>query len=133
MAQSYRDLLTWRKAMGLVTNIYRATRAFPREEVYGLTAQLHRAAISVPSNIAEGQARHSRREFHRFLTTARGSLAEVETQLQIASAVGYLGDECVEALLAEAGEIGRMLNGLLTSVQSCLTKDSETGHLSTGY
>ena len=125
MAHSYRDLLTWQKAMGLVTNIYRATRAFPPEGLYGLTNQLRRAAVSVPSNIAEGQARRSRREFHRFLTIARGSLAEIETQLQIAGALGYLGDECVGALLAETGEIGRMLNGLLTSLQSCLSKDSE--------
>jgi|SRR5689334_4188088 len=123
MAQSYRDLLAWQKAMDLVTNIYRATRAFPREELYGLTNQLRRAAVSIPSNIAEGQARRSRREFHRFLTTARGSLAEIETQLQIASALGYLTNECVRALLAETGEIGRMLNGLLTSMQSCLSKD----------
>ena len=111
--------------MGLVTNIYRATGAFPPEELYGLTNQLRRAAVSVPSNIAEGQARRSRREFHRFLTTACGSLAEIETQPQIAGALGYLGDEYVGALLAETGEIGRMLNGLLTSLQSSLSKDSE--------
>ncbi len=118
MAQSYRDLLTWRKAMQLVTNIYRATRGFPREELYGLTNQLRRAAVSIPSNIAEGQARHSKKEFHHFLSTARGSLVEVETQLMIANTLGYLTEERAASLIAEAGEVGRMLNGLLASLNA---------------
>jgi hypothetical protein len=75
MARSYRDLVAWRKAMFLVSEIYRATGAFPKDELYGLTSQLRRAAVSVPSNIAEGQARYSKREFHHFLSNARGSLA----------------------------------------------------------
>jgi four helix bundle protein len=84
MGESYRDLIAWRKAMDLVTDIYRATQAFPRDELYGLTNQLRRAAVSVPSNIAEGQARFSRKEFHHFLSHARGSLVEIETQVTIA-------------------------------------------------
>lgn len=84
MGDSYKDLIAWRKGMDLVTEIYRVTRAFPRDEMYGLTSQLRRAAVSVPSNIAEGQARFSRKEFHHFLSQSRGSLAEVETQLAIA-------------------------------------------------
>lgn len=80
MAGSYRDLIAWKKAMILVRDIYCATQAFPREERHGLMSQLRRAAVSVPSNIAEGQARYSRREFHHFLNNARGSLAEVETK-----------------------------------------------------
>jgi four helix bundle protein len=82
--RSYRDLVAWQKAMRLVTDVYRCTESFPKAEVYGLTAQLRRAAISVPSSIAEGQGRASTGEFKQFLGHARGSLLEVETQLQIA-------------------------------------------------
>ena len=117
MGESYRDLIAWRKAMRLVTDIYGATRAFPREELYGLTNQLRRAAVSVPSNIAEGQARFSRREFHHFLSLARGSLVEMETQLQIAENLGYLRAAETGPLLAEAAELGRVLNGLIASVK----------------
>jgi len=85
MAQSYKELIAWRKAMDLVVEVYRVTRSFPGDELYGLTSQLRRAAVSVPSNIAEGQARYSRREFCHFLTIARGSLAEIETQVRIAA------------------------------------------------
>jgi four helix bundle protein len=85
MGGSYRDLIAWQKAMVLVREIYYATQAFPKEERYGLMSRLRRAAVSVPSNIAEGQARYSRREFHHFLNNARGSLAEVETQIMLAN------------------------------------------------
>ena len=81
MGQSYRDLIAWQKAMQLVREIYDATGAFPKEELYGLTNQLRRAAVSVPSNIAEGQARLSAGKFRQFLSHARGSLVEIETQL----------------------------------------------------
>ncbi len=84
MAQTYVDLIAWQESMDLVTAIYQATKTFPREELYGLIAQLRRAAVSIPSNIAEGQARYSHAEFHHFLRNARGSLAEVETQIRIA-------------------------------------------------
>jgi four helix bundle protein len=83
MGESYRQLLAWQKAMQLVTRIYTITKQFPREELYGLTNQLRRAAVSVPSNIAEGQARYSAKEFHHFLSHARGSLVEIETQVMI--------------------------------------------------
>jgi four helix bundle protein len=103
--------------MALVTEIYLATRSFPREEMYGLTAQLRRAAISVPSNIAEGQAHFSQKEFHRFLSHARGSLVEIETQVIIAGSLGYLDSDKGKALLARTAEIGRMLNGLIASTR----------------
>jgi four helix bundle protein len=103
--------------MRLVTEIYEATRAFPRYELYGLTNQLRRAAVSVPSNIAEGQARFSRKEFHYFLSLARGSLVEIETQLIIAENLGYLLTEQSQSLLAKAAELGRILNGLLASIK----------------
>jgi four helix bundle protein len=86
----YKDLIVWQKAMDLTEMVYQATKAFPREELYGLTNQVRRAAVSIPSNIAEGQARQSTAEFRNFLSLARGSLAEVETQLMIAQRLGYL-------------------------------------------
>jgi len=117
MGQSYHDLVAWQKAMDLVTDIYQATKAFPIEERYGLVNQLRRAAVSVPSNIAEGQARFSAKEFCRFLSMARGSLVEIETQLQIAINLRYL-TECQGAnLLKAAAELGRILNGLLASIK----------------
>ncbi|HLZ41682.1 MAG TPA: four helix bundle protein [Candidatus Sulfotelmatobacter sp.] len=118
MAGSYRDLVAWRKAMILVVQVYRATRTFPKDELYGLTSQLRRAAVSVPSNIAEGQARYSRREFHHFLSNARGSLAEVETQIMLAADLTYLPPKDAETLLLKSAELGRILNGLIASTRS---------------
>jgi four helix bundle protein len=118
MGDSYRDLIAWRKAMDLVTDIYRVTRAFPRDELYGLTNQLRRAAVSVPSNIAEGQARFSRKEFHHFLSQARGSLVEIETQLTIAQNLEYLSLEEIRPLLERTAELGKILNGLIASIKS---------------
>jgi four helix bundle protein len=118
MAGSYRDLIGWQKSMVLVREIYRATRAFPSEERYGLTSQLRRAAVSVPSNIAEGQARYSRHEFHRFLNNARGSLAEVETQIILANDLGHLAPEDADTLLLKTSELGRILNGLIASTKA---------------
>ena len=118
MGESYRDLIAWRKAMELVTEVYRVTRVFPRDELYGLTNQLRRAAVSVPSNIAEGQARFSRKEFHHFLSRARGSLVEIETQLTIAQNLSYLNPQQTQPLLDKAAELGRVLNGLIASIKS---------------
>ena len=118
MAQSYKELIAWRKAMDLVVEVYRVTRSFPGDELYGLTSQLRRAAVSVPSNIAEGQARYSRREFCHFLTIARGSLAEIETQVRIAARLGYASDETAHVLLALTSELGRIVNGLIASTRS---------------
>jgi four helix bundle protein len=118
MGRSYRELIAWQKAMKLVTEIYEVTRGFPGEERYGLTKQLRRAAVSVPSNIAEGQARFSQKEFHHFLSQARGSLVEIETQLLIAKDLKYLQPARVEVLLSAADELGRILNGLIASIKS---------------
>ena len=117
MAGSYRDLIAWRKAMALVREIYLATQNFPREEMYGLKSQLRRAAVSVPSNIAEGQARYSRREFYHFLNNARGSLAEVETQIILAHDLAHLGQKETDFLLDKAAELGRILNGLIAATR----------------
>jgi four helix bundle protein len=118
MGRSYRDLIAWKKSMGFVSEVYRATQGFPREELYGLTSQLRRAAVSVPSNIAEGQAHYSAREFHRFLSHARGSLVEIETQIMIALDLAYLSTDEAERLLLKAAELGRILNGLMASTKA---------------
>jgi four helix bundle protein len=104
--------------MTFVTEIYSVTRQFPNEERYGLTNQLLRASVSVPSNIAEGQARFSQREFHHFLSIARGSLVEIETQLLIARNLKYLDPAKADSLLSNAEELGRVLNGLISSIKN---------------
>jgi four helix bundle protein len=116
IVQSYRDLVVWKKSMALVLNVYRCTQAFPKIETYGLTSQLRRAVISVPSNVAEGQGRLSTGEFRQFLGNARGSLMEVETQILVAQDLGYFDQNQSEALLSATAEVGRILNGLLASL-----------------
>ncbi|QWV92757.1 four helix bundle protein [Geomonas oryzisoli] len=116
--RSYRDLKVWQVGVELVGQIYEITRSFPKSEVFGLTSQIQRAAVSVPSNIAEGHARGSRREFLHFLTISLGSLAELETQLLIGSRVGYLEAVILDGLLRQCDELGRMLRSLQRSLQS---------------
>jgi four helix bundle protein len=99
MSHSYKDLIAWQKAMDLAEEIYRATRTFPREKLYGLTSQLRRSAVSVPSNIAEGQGRLTPGEFKQFLGHARGSLLELETQVQLAGRLGYCSEGQSQVLL----------------------------------
>ncbi len=117
MTQSYRDLIVWHKAMDLVTEIYRVTQNFPKGEIFGLISQLRRAAVSIPSNIAEGQGRLSKGEFRVFLGNARGSLSEVETQVLIAKNLDYLSQNETTKLLDLASEVGRILNGLIASMK----------------
>jgi four helix bundle protein len=114
---SYRDLIAWKKAMELVKGTYDITDSFPQHEMYGLTSQLRRAAVSIPSNIAEGQAHYTNPEFVRFLRHARGSLAEIETQLLIAQDRGYVSQPKVEELLHTTDELGRILSGLINSLK----------------
>lgn len=116
MGRSYKDLVAWQKSMELVTEIDRVTSAFPKDELFGLTSQVRRAAVSIPSNIAEGQGRLSEKEFRYFLGQARGSLMEVETQIQIAENPGYMPKELASKPLESCAEVGRILNGLLASV-----------------
>lgn len=124
MGHSYRDLVVWQKAMTFVADIYRVTQSFPGHEMYGLTSQLRRAAVSVPSNIAEGQGRSSDREFALFISHALGSLMEVETQVLIAQDLGYIEKPRAEQLLQQSAEIGRLANGLLAT----LRKSASAGH-----
>jgi four helix bundle protein len=120
VGHSYRDLVAWQKAMLLVTKVYRLSESFPKNEMYGLTSQMRRAAISVPSNIAEGQGRSFDREFSRFLSIALGSLMELETQLQIAVNLGYVSQTQTNQLLQDSAEIGRIVNGLIGSIRRTL-------------
>jgi len=112
----YCDLVAWQKAMKLVEEVYRITKPFPREELYGLTNQLRRAAVSIPSNIAEGQSRGSR-DFLRFLSIAHGSLSETETQMEIALRLGYIQQTDLDKFNETASEVGRLIHGLSTSIE----------------
>ena len=114
---SFRDLKVWQSAMTLVEEIDRATADFPAHERFGLTSQLRRAAVSVPSNIGEGKRRKKERVFLNHLDIALGSQAEVEVQLEIARRVGFLTRADYERLDALTGQVGRMLNGLIVSVE----------------
>ncbi|HEY3131446.1 MAG TPA: four helix bundle protein [Acidobacteriota bacterium] len=116
MGRCYKDLIAWKRGMELVTEIYQSTRTFPREEIYGLTSQLRRAAVSIPSNIAEGQGRRTAREFHQFLGQARGSSHELETQILISVNLGYLSCNQGTHLLQRIAEVGRVINGLMASI-----------------
>ena len=114
---SFRDLRVWQLGMDLVEQVYLVTRAFPRHELYGLASQMQRAAVSVPSNIAEGQARTSTKEFIHFLSVARGSCAELETQLIVARELDYLTQSKTVELVGQVNEIQRMLNGLMNALR----------------
>jgi len=114
--KDYRELIVWQKAMDLVERIYRVTAGLPREEVYGLTSQIRRAAISIPSNIAEGQGRHTTRDFLNFLSIAQGSLKEVETQVLIAERLAYINQAQTSKLVSLTEEVGRLISGLRNSL-----------------
>jgi four helix bundle protein len=109
---NYTELIVWQKAMELVEDIYLVTKKFPKEEMYSLTNQIRRAAVSIPSNIAEGQQRNSTAQFKYFLSVAQGSRAEVETQIRISRRLRYIEDNEMNKILGLCGEIGKMLFGL---------------------
>jgi len=111
------DLIAWQKSMAFVSEVYWASDSFPRKETFGLTAQLRRAAVSVPSNVAEGQARLTPRDFRNFLGHARGSLAEAQTQIMIARDLGYLGPKGSGRLLHLAEDVARLINALQSSLK----------------
>ncbi len=114
---SYQDLIAWQKGMDLVEAVYRATRSWPKDEVYGLTNQVRWAAIAIPANIAEGQGRSGPKEFFHALSIAHGSLCEVETHLMIALRLNYLDQPTQAHLLDQAAEVGRILQGLIRSLR----------------
>jgi four helix bundle protein len=116
MAESYRDVVAWQKAMELVSEVYRVSDNFPRREMYGLARQVRDAAVSVPSNIAEGKGRQTKRDYVQFLYRARGSLLEAQTQLEVARNLQFLDADTFDRIFSQACEAGRVLNGLINNV-----------------
>jgi len=115
--RSYRDLQVWRLAIRFTKSVYRVTAGFPSDERFGLVSQVRRASVSVASNIAEGWGRGTSQDYVRFLRMARGSVYEVETQLEIASQLEFLDEESYREVIAEVNEAGRVLAGLLRSLE----------------
>jgi four helix bundle protein len=113
--RKHHELKAWQEAMELVKEIYRVTQEFPKEEIYGLVSQMRRAAVSIPSNIAEGAARTGTKEFLQFLSISRGSLSEVETQLLIAKSLGYIRNQ--EHVLEQIDKVFGLLGGLINSLR----------------
>jgi four helix bundle protein len=114
----YRDLLVWQKAMDLVKAVYRETEALPKSEMFGLQSQMRRAAVSIPSNIAEGHGRLNDGHFRQFLATSRGSLFELQTQLELASSLKFLNETRVNELMKQCEEVARLTNGLLAALNA---------------
>lgn len=119
--KSYRDLLVWQKGVDLVVDCYHVAEQFPTSETYGLTSQLQRAAVSIPANVAEGAARQHTPEYIQHLAIAVGSLAELETHIEIAKRLHYITAQEAERLYAETSEVNRMLCGLQSSLRRKLT------------
>jgi four helix bundle protein len=117
VSHKYQDLIAWQKAKALAVDVYKATESFPKSETYGLTLQLHRAAVSVASNIAEGQGRLTKGEFCHFLGQARGSALELETQLAIAFDLSFLTGGEFKKLEEKSSEVQRLLSGLIASMR----------------
>jgi four helix bundle protein len=130
MEKPHKKLEVWKQSMDFVVEIYKATERLPSEEIYGLTNQVRRAAVSIPCNIAEGAARQTRKEFTNVLHIAQGSLSEVDTQIEIASRLGYLDAECRERLDSKMAPIDKMLTGL---IRHLLNKQSARSDLKSPY
>jgi four helix bundle protein len=126
MSSSFRDLRVWQESIQLTAAIYQATIRFPKHEIYGLTQQIRRAAVSIPSNIAEGKGHRSDKEFLHFLFHARGSLLEVQTQLVIAERLQYLSEDGRD-LTSKAEGVGRALSGLISSLERKVTCSKNLG------
>ena len=116
--RDFKDLIVWQKAMELVAEVYRLVKILPNEELYSLSNQIRRSAISIPSNIAEGQGRNSVKEFIHFLAIAKGSKAELETQLLLCVKIKYLNNTEIENAINLIQEVGKMLNGLQNSLKT---------------
>jgi four helix bundle protein len=116
--KSYKDLKVWKKSVELSVKVYNVTEDFPKNQQYSLVSQIQRSAVSVASNIAEGAGRRGAKEFIHYVSMAKGSLYELETQLIISCEVGFLGKERLDSFINEIEEIGRMLNGLKRSLQT---------------
>jgi four helix bundle protein len=117
MVQSFRDLAVWQRSIQIAVGVYRLTQGFPREEIYGLTSQMRRAAVSVPSNIAEGHGRLGSNEYRQFLGVARGSNFDLQTQLEIARALGTGDSELLDEVEGLSHEVGKMIFGVLKAMK----------------
>jgi four helix bundle protein len=115
--KSYKDLLAWQKAMDLVELVYDLTRQFPREELFGLATSLRRAAVSIPSKIADGHERDNTREYIHYLAVARGALSEAETQMEVAKRLGYINEDQQAIFASLASDTGKIVNGLMNSME----------------
>jgi len=120
--KTYRDLVVWQKSMALVTEIYKQTKSFPKDETYGLISQMRRCAVSIPSNIAEGYGRNSTMDYIRFLRVAAGSLYELQTQIEIAFNLCYLSKVELDKMYESSREIERMLSSLTKKLNDKRTK-----------
>jgi four helix bundle protein len=118
MSSGFRELRVWQEAMKLASHIYRSTAQFPKSEIYGLCQQMRRAAVSVPSNIAEGKGHRSNREFTNFLLHARGSLLELQTQILIAEDLQYIGEDEAQRLMSHSDGVARGLNALINAFRA---------------
>ncbi|WP_085756689.1 four helix bundle protein [Sedimentisphaera salicampi] len=114
--KSFRDYLVWQKSKDLALKVYLITKSFPREEIYGLSSQMRRSAVSVPSNIAEGFGRRSESEFLRYLRFSSGSLYELQTQTEIANELGYINNDTFESFISESDIIGKMISSLIKKI-----------------
>lgn len=121
----YSDLKVWQKSMDLAVAIYESVKLLPREELYGLSDQMRRAVVSIPSNIAEGHQRSATKDYIRFLYIAKGSLGELETQIILSERLGFFDKEKTRQLYSQSEEVGRMLSGLINSLQKKLSNDTE--------
>jgi four helix bundle protein len=113
-SKSYRDLVVWQKAMVLARNAYSISNGLPKSEAFGLLTQIRRAAVSIPSNVAEGHGRLTDSQFRHFMGNARGSLYELQTQIELAGDLGYFGAKQVKDLLDQGSEVARLINGLIS-------------------
>jgi four helix bundle protein len=118
MLKNYKELNVWQKSYKLCLHIYKVTKRFPKDEMYGLTSQIRRSAVSIPSNIAEGYGRKTTLEYVRFLYIAYGSVCELETQMMLSGDLGYVGKESLQKLRAEIGDVERMLKALIKSLEN---------------
>ena len=118
MINSYKDLIVWQKAIQLSLDVYSITKGFPKEELYGIISQMRRAAISIPSNIAEGRCRGSKKEFVQFLRIAHGSLAELSTQSIIAKSLGYMDQATLDAINDKIEEMSKMITSIIKKLKA---------------
>ena len=123
MKRTHEDLRVYKAGMELVKEIYEITKAFPKEELYGITGQIRRAAVSIVANIAEGAARGSRKEFIHFLNISRGSLSEVEALIDVSHMIGYINDDIKDQLKNKSADVSSLLSGLINSIRKRLKSE----------